>query len=123
MSPFKLLNNLGSISPNLRQYAQEDAHEFLRLLIDAMQGCCDDRNKTLPISTPLSSSSSSLNIRPYPFTSFDGTLQSSVTCSVCGTVSNTFDPTEDLGTVYFSPYTSIHSLLIPSSSFFKIYTC
>jgi ubiquitin C-terminal hydrolase len=108
LSPYKLLSNLKVISPTLRLHAQEDAHEFLRLLIEAMQRCCN-LDSSSSSSSPSSSSSSSMTPssglptgtsdaqRPYPFNLFDGTLQSSVVCSVCRTVSNTFDPTEDLG--------------------------
>jgi ubiquitin C-terminal hydrolase len=107
LSPYKLLSNLKVISPTLRLHAQEDAHEFLRLLIDAMQRCCNLDSSASSSSSSSSSSSmtprngqptsTSEDQRPYPFTLFDGTLQSSVICSMCRTVSNTFDPTEDLG--------------------------
>jgi len=40
LTPRSVVNNLRHISPHLRPFAQEDAHEFLRLLVDAMQRSC-----------------------------------------------------------------------------------
>lgn len=39
-SPMQLLNNLGLLSSGLRRYQQEDAHEALRLVVDAMHRDC-----------------------------------------------------------------------------------
>lgn len=58
---------------------QEDSHEFLRLLIDAMQKSCHEENET------------------YPFKLFRGTVESNVSCSTCRARSSTIDPIEDIG--------------------------
>lgn len=79
MAPRQLIQNLRLISPTLKPHIQQDAHEFLRLLIDTMQQCCGEARFM------------------YPFTAFDGCLQSSVVCTICHAISNTFDPIEDLG--------------------------
>jgi len=85
--PDAIVRNLKLISPTLRALAQEDAHEFLRLLIDAMQ-----RSYRRPPAPSLGSSSQDDNANiggdwppkhAYPFSMFAGALQSTVVCSVC----------------------------------------
>lgn len=84
--PEAIVRNLKLISPSLRALAQEDAHEFLRLLIDAMQ-----RGYRRPPAPSLGSSSQDNDLggddwppkHAYPFSIFAGALQSTVVCSVC----------------------------------------
>jgi len=103
---------------------QEDSHEFLRLLIEAMQKSCKNArpSKTIPpnngspqgtranFSTTEAESASS-NVEDffgdtklkenidteYPFQLFSGKIESKVTCGYCHTTSSTLDPIEDLG--------------------------
>lgn len=91
---------------------QEDSHEFLRLLIEAMQKSAENaRPATLnpidegnpqgapaELGDPSSDSRSTENgDTEYPFQLFSGKIESKVTCGHCGTTSSTLDPIEDLG--------------------------
>ena len=91
---------------------QEDSHEFLRLLIEAMQKSAENaRPATLnpidegnpqgaprELGDPSSDSKSTENgDTEYPFQLFSGKIESKVTCGHCGTTSSTLDPIEDLG--------------------------
>jgi len=103
---------------------QEDSHEFLRLLIDAMQKSCKQARplKTTTVaqgnpqdtpaevtaaevqSTSSNDSDYCTNTRvdenvdtEYPFQLFSGKIESNVTCGYCNMTSSTLDPIEDLG--------------------------
>ncbi|KAL3766213.1 hypothetical protein ACHAW5_002559 [Stephanodiscus triporus] len=93
---------MSKVAPWFRRGVQEDSHEFLRLLIDAMQTSC----KSARASAASSSSSSSSSRRggnfaaeddEYPFRLFRGTVESNVTCSACRSTSCKIDPIEDIG--------------------------
>mmetsp|Transcript_29100 Transcript_29100/g.66257 ORF Transcript_29100/g.66257 Transcript_29100/m.66257 type:complete len:826 (+) Transcript_29100:147-2624(+) len=100
---------MSSVAPWFRRGVQEDSHEFLRLLIDAMQnsckgaraGCSTGGSKDKTISddggSSTSSSSSSVLDGEYPFRLFRGTVESNVTCAACGATSKKVDPIEDIG--------------------------
>jgi ubiquitin C-terminal hydrolase len=83
ISPSQLYQNIRGIAPSFRKGRQEDAHEFLRRLIDAMQKC-------------YSKDQAKLDPRPYPFRLFQGKLRSRITCLQCEHCSDTFDAMEDL---------------------------
>ncbi|KAG6553280.1 hypothetical protein Mapa_005014 [Marchantia paleacea] len=92
VAPNKLAKNLRSISRSFRMCRQEDAHEYMRYLLEALHKCC--------IPPELASSSSS-NPKPSQDKSlvykiFGGRLRSQVKCSVCSHCSNTYDPFLDL---------------------------
>lgn len=77
---------------------QEDSHEFLRLLIDAMQKSSTRLLSPDGSSSPLPSlneSKESDNL--YPFKLFRGTVESNVCCASCKAQSSTIDPIEDIG--------------------------
>mmetsp|Transcript_837 Transcript_837/g.2101 ORF Transcript_837/g.2101 Transcript_837/m.2101 type:complete len:765 (+) Transcript_837:484-2778(+) len=101
---------------------QEDSHEFLRLLIEAMQKSCqqarshktrkvyegnpqDTPTESIPSEAESESVDSSANNNrakesldtEYPFQLFSGKIESKVTCGYCHTTSSTLDPIEDLG--------------------------
>jgi len=101
---------------------QEDSHEFLRLLIEAMQKSCakarppkatfvDQGNPqdTPAELTPPEADSSNVDDTftntkteesvdtEYPFQLFSGKIESKVTCGYCHMTSATLDPIEDLG--------------------------
>jgi hypothetical protein len=65
---------------------QEDSHEFLRLLIDAMQKSSSNEEGSRENVDDL-----------YPFKLFRGTVESNVKCDSCGATSATIDPIEDIG--------------------------
>ena len=76
---------MSSVAPWFRKGVQEDSHEFLRLLIDAMQNSCkgaragcstaDSKDKTISDDGGPSTSSSSSSVQDgeYPFRLFRGT--------------------------------------------------
>lgn len=72
---------INQVAPCFKLGQQEDSHEFLRILIDAMQRSCgESSHKT-----------------EYPFQLFEGMVESNVTCGSCGSTSSTKDPIEDIG--------------------------
>jgi ubiquitin C-terminal hydrolase len=93
------------VAPWMRIGIQEDSHEFLRLLIDAMQkSCVKARNKGVnPQESPSAGdntkadSGMSPEDKEYPFSLFRGTVESNVTCENCNASSSTMDPIEDIG--------------------------
>lgn len=92
------------VAPWFKLGVQEDSHEFLRLLIDAMQKSCHGA-RTSSISTLLphdvaadeDTSNDVKQDEEYPFALFRGTVESRVTCDSCGATSSTMDPIEDIG--------------------------
>jgi ubiquitin C-terminal hydrolase len=88
------------VAPWFKLGVQEDSHEFLRLLIDAMQKSCHQARTTNqqdinPTTTTTSLTSSRDD--EYPFSLFRGTVESNVTCDSCRHSSSTLDPIEDIG--------------------------
>lgn len=97
---------MAHVAPWFRRGVQEDSHEFLRLLIDAMQNSCkaargEDVGKESAAKRTRSSSKESSTDQEvdteYPFRLFRGTVESNVTCSACRAVSCKIDPIEDIG--------------------------
>jgi len=90
---------MSKVAPWFRRGVQEDSHEFLRLLIDAMQNSCKGaRNSEFSQSaTSSNSSTSSEEDTEYPFRLFRGTVESNVKCSACRATSCKIDPIEDIG--------------------------
>ncbi|SPO22414.1 related to ubiquitin carboxyl-terminal hydrolase 36 [Ustilago trichophora] len=89
-APVEFVRNLKSFAKPLRQGRQEDAHEYLRFLLEALQQSCLARApKSLKPDDP---------IRRTTFVqkTFGGKLRSRVTCHNCGYNSDTFDPFMDL---------------------------
>ena len=82
LAPQAVVDCFPKISPSLIQGNQEDAHEFLRGAIDAMQ-------KSIPQNDPD-------RFQEYPFSLFAGGLQSCVRCTSCKKSSIRIDPIEDL---------------------------
>lgn len=90
VSPTAFLTNLKSYARTLRPYRQEDAHEFLRFLLDAMQKSSLMRApKSLKPADPIRETTLVHKI-------FGGRLRSRVQCQVCKYNSDTFDPILDL---------------------------
>ena len=113
---------MSKVAPWFRRGVQEDSHEFLRLLIDAMQTSCkgartatasnnnssgDDEGANSSSKRLRRSGSSSSNSskdeddngadNEYPFRLFRGTVESNVKCSACKSTSCKIDPIEDIG--------------------------
>ncbi|KAK2529661.1 hypothetical protein Q9233_006828 [Columba guinea] len=87
IKPVSFVRDLKKIAPHIRLGRQEDAHEFLRFTIDAMQKAC------LPDCTELDRQTQATTLIHQIFA---GSLRSRVKCSMCKAVSDTFDPCLDL---------------------------
>ncbi|KAK2876597.1 hypothetical protein Q8A67_020693 [Cirrhinus molitorella] len=84
--PLAVLNELKRIGKHFRHGSQEDAHEFLRYTVDAMQKSCLPGNK-LDRQTQATT---------FVHQIFGGYLRSRVKCLNCKEVSDTFDPYLDI---------------------------
>ncbi|XP_071392377.1 ubiquitin carboxyl-terminal hydrolase 3 isoform X2 [Centroberyx affinis] len=104
-SPDSLFYAIWKIMPSFRGYQQQDAHEFMRYLLDhlhrELQGSCN--GAAHPVSPQdgvrLSTSGGKccINGTATVVTSiFGGILQNEVNCLICGTESRKFDPFLDL---------------------------
>uniref|UniRef100_A0A671T204 Ubiquitin carboxyl-terminal hydrolase n=1 Tax=Sinocyclocheilus anshuiensis TaxID=1608454 RepID=A0A671T204_9TELE len=103
-SPDALFYVIWKIMPSFRGYQQQDAHEFLRYLLDhlhrEMQG--SKNGSPSPTLAPdrakhTSESKCCINGTSTIVTSvFGGVLQNEVYCLICGTESRKFDPFLDL---------------------------
>ncbi|RKP34582.1 hypothetical protein BJ085DRAFT_18031, partial [Dimargaris cristalligena] len=86
--PKKIVGSLKAIAKHMRVGRQEDSHEFLRYVVEAMQASC------------LNGLNSKIDARVKETTLvhaiFGGYLQSQIRCSRCHADSNTFDPLLDL---------------------------
>ena len=122
VAPSAFVNGfIDHVAPWFRLGLQEDSHEFLRLLIDAMQKSCEkaahasaaqqtnpqDSLSEIVATTPdeqsdddhktCSTSAFARMENEYPFYLFRGKVQSNVICDSCKASSATFDPIEDIG--------------------------
>lgn len=82
------------IAPWFKLGVQEDSHEFLRLLIDAMQKSSKKKEAETAIKTEEDDEAKQ---KEYSFRLFCGEVESTVTCSNCSSISSTIDPIEDIG--------------------------
>ena len=113
VAPSTFVNGfISHIAPWFKLGKQEDSHEFLRLLIDAMQKSCatsEDVPKTKSENDDdqaVASRESDGNgegkgsedgAKEYPFRLFRGIVESNVQCGSCGVTSCKMDPIEDVG--------------------------
>ncbi|KAF5748095.1 hypothetical protein HS088_TW04G00044 [Tripterygium wilfordii] len=89
-SPMNILSRLPNIGGNLGYGRQEDAHEFMRFAIDAMQSVCLDEFGGEKAVHP--SSQETTLIQHI----FGGHLQSQVICTNCNKISNQYENMMDL---------------------------
>uniref|UniRef100_UPI00398E76D4 ubiquitin carboxyl-terminal hydrolase 36 isoform X2 n=1 Tax=Pristiophorus japonicus TaxID=55135 RepID=UPI00398E76D4 len=87
IKPLSFIRELKKIARHFRFGNQEDAHEFLRYTIDAMQKACLNGCTKLDRQTQATSLVHQI---------FGGYLRSRVKCSVCKSVSDTYDPYLDI---------------------------
>ena len=73
--PTRIIKNLRRINKRLHIGRQEDAHEFLRMLVDHMQG--SEYNHPLKLSQPL-------KLKSLIGRVFGGLMKSVVKCGSCG---------------------------------------
>ncbi|KAJ2838943.1 hypothetical protein J3B01_001016 [Coemansia erecta] len=88
ISPKSIVGRLKMVAKHMRIGRQEDAHEFLRLLVDAFQ-----RSLLTGIDSKIDRRIQETTLTHHIF---GGYLQSQVSCSRCGYDSNTFDPLLDV---------------------------
>lgn len=87
IKPVSFIRDLKKIARHFRFGNQEDAHEFLRYTIDAMQKACLNGYAKLDRQTQATTLVHQI---------FGGHLRSRVKCSVCKSVSDTYDPYLDI---------------------------
>ncbi|XP_062222362.1 ubiquitin carboxyl-terminal hydrolase 21-like [Phragmites australis] len=86
--PAKFRDNLRKLSSDFRPGQQEDAHEFLRCLLDNLHKCTLDPGSE--------GKSSSFDEESMVKQVFGGQLKSQLSCCECGHSSETFEPFLDL---------------------------
>ena len=92
---------MARVAPWFRRGVQEDSHEFLRLLIDAMQNSCkaarsSQEGDAVKAESDQEEEQQDQDVE-YPFRLFRGTVESNVICSTCKASSRKIDPIEDIG--------------------------
>ncbi|XP_055971338.1 ubiquitin carboxyl-terminal hydrolase 36 [Sorex fumeus] len=87
IKPIPFIRDLKKIARHFRFGNQEDAHEFLRYTVDAMQKACLGSGLKLDRQTQATTLVHQI---------FGGYLRSRVKCSVCKSVSDTYDPFLDM---------------------------
>ncbi|XP_064866745.1 ubiquitin carboxyl-terminal hydrolase 36 isoform X2 [Oncorhynchus nerka] len=87
IKPVSFIRDLKKIARHFRFGSQEDAHEFLRYTIDAMQKACLNTYPKLDRTTQATTLVHQI---------FGGYLRSRVKCSICKSVSDTYDPYLDI---------------------------
>lgn len=87
IKPVSFIRDLKKIARHFRFGNQEDAHEFLRYIVDAMQKACLNGCAKLDRQTQATTLVHQI---------FGGYLRSRVKCSVCKSVSDTYDPYLDV---------------------------
>ncbi|XP_075760270.1 ubiquitin carboxyl-terminal hydrolase 36 isoform X1 [Pelodiscus sinensis] len=87
IKPVSFIRDLKKIARHFRFGSQEDAHEFLRYTVDAMQKACLNGYTKLDRQTQATTLVHQI---------FGGYLRSRVKCSVCKSVSDTYDPYLDM---------------------------
>uniref|UniRef100_A0A6U0XHQ1 ubiquitinyl hydrolase 1 n=1 Tax=Rhizochromulina marina TaxID=1034831 RepID=A0A6U0XHQ1_9STRA len=96
VTPYGISRQLPRIGAQFHVGSQEDSHEFLRYIIDALQKATLPPGTKLPPHPAVDASAPPMDRRPYPFRCFTGAVQSQVKCAACNAVSNKVDPIEDL---------------------------
>ncbi|NXQ99227.1 UBP36 hydrolase, partial [Sagittarius serpentarius] len=87
IKPVSFIHDLKNIAQHIHFRRQEDAHEFLRYTIDAMQKACLNGCTKLDRQTQATTLVHQI---------FGGYLRSRVMCLACGNVSDTYDPYLDM---------------------------
>lgn len=128
VAPSAFVNGfISHVAPWFKLGVQEDSHEFLRLLIEAMQKSCTGKQSDVdtadenlqesdnPIKTHKdrdgnkeNDEDTDLDRNEYAFRLFRGKVESIVKCSNCSAVSSTIDPIEDIGLEVTAPTVNLN---------------
>jgi ubiquitin C-terminal hydrolase len=98
--PQGMVARLKQVARHFRPGRQEDAHEYLRFLLESLNKCLYNGNSDL--SVQMTTAFGCI---------FGGKLCSTITCSVCGTKNNTYDPFLDVSLELKKGVTSLASAL------------
>jgi len=128
-APDSLFSVVWKLAPRFRGFQQQDAHEFLRCLLDRLH--CElrllkQRGRTpawLDAQLPRVRSDLGTSLNRTSILSgcsvvsavFEGCLQSDVTCLTCGTCSRKFDPFLDLSLDIYTPTVGTRAVAIALS--------
>ncbi|XP_076444312.1 ubiquitin carboxyl-terminal hydrolase 3-like isoform X2 [Babylonia areolata] len=93
ISPESLFNVIWKVVPRFRGYQQQDAHEFMRYLLDRMHS---ELLQLLPYPTSNSQFITQKSTSTIVTAIFGGLLQNEVKCLICGIESKKHDPFLDL---------------------------
>ncbi|GJP77146.1 hypothetical protein CLOP_g7577 [Closterium sp. NIES-67] len=100
VSPTGFVRNVRSIARSFKAGRQEDAHEYMRCLLDALHRCCLPPKRASASGSgaapPLDPAFASRLMNTFVHRTFGGYLCSQVQCTVCGYCSRTYDPFLDL---------------------------
>lgn len=100
ISPESLFQAVWKVVPRFRGYQQQDAHEFLRYMLDRLHTelllLLPNRFRPMDRMEDLLRSASLVKSQSMVTSVFGGTLQSEVTCLSCRTTSKKHDPFLDL---------------------------
>jgi len=96
VQPSGIVNKLQFIAKSMRVGRQEDAHEFLRFSLDAMQQSAMINLKKAPAPINIKTLTEAERHSTLIHRIFGGKLRSRVTCLSCGHNSDTFDSFMDL---------------------------
>ncbi|GJP55275.1 hypothetical protein CLOM_g14255 [Closterium sp. NIES-68] len=100
VSPTGFVRNVRSIARSFKAGRQEDAHEYMRCLLDALHRCCLPPKRASASGSgaapPPDPAFASRLMNTFVHRTFGGYLCSQVQCTVCGYCSRTYDPFLDL---------------------------
>ncbi|TYZ67037.1 hypothetical protein PybrP1_008591 [[Pythium] brassicae (nom. inval.)] len=104
LQPKEIVMNVRHVSKSFRIGRQEDAHEFFRLLLDAMQRACLRKAHIKAETHPAAATTLVHRV-------FGGTLRNTLKCAKCAFVSERFDDFLDLSLEVNHGITSVKSAL------------
>jgi len=101
--PDQFLFDLWMHAEHLAGYAQQDAHECLMAILDALHTTCCDTANTIATGQTLHATSVHKPCKCVVHTVFGGTLRSDVSCNTCGTTSTAMDAMLDISLDLVAP--------------------
>ncbi|CAI5958697.1 unnamed protein product [Closterium sp. NIES-65] len=96
VSPTGFVRNVKSVARSFKAGRQEDAHEYMRCLLDALHRCCLPPKRASASGSGADPAFAPRLMNTFVHRTFGGYLCSQVQCTVCGYCSRTYDPFLDL---------------------------